>query len=61
MVKLLFKHMNAKQWIGTVVILGLTFLQVLFTMQIVVNISVLTAAVQSSKEKGVDEIWRYGL
>ena len=53
MVKLLFKHMNAKQWIGTVVILGLTFLQVLFTMQIVVNISVLTAAVQSSKEKGV--------
>ena len=60
MVKLLFKHMNAKQWIGTVVILGLTFLQVLFTMQIVVNISVLTAAVQSSKEKGVDEIWRYG-
>ncbi len=53
--------MSAKQWISTIVILALTFLEVLFTMQIVVNISVLTAAVQASKEKGVDEIWRYGL
>ena len=60
MVKLLIKHMNAKNWISVIVIFLLTLLQVFFTMQIVVNISVLTAAVQSSRENGVDEIWRYG-
>lgn len=52
--------MNAKNWISVIVIFFLTLLQVLFTMQIVVNISILTGAVQSSRENGVDEIWRYG-
>ena len=61
MFKLLFKYMKAKHWISVIAIFVLTFLQVLFTMQIVVNISILTAAVQASREKGVDEIWRYGL
>ena len=60
MIKLLFKYMNAKHWISVAVVFVLTIFQVLFTMQIVVNISVLTAAVQASREKGVDEIWRYG-
>ena len=60
MIKLLFKYMNAKHWISVAVVFVLTIFQVLFTMQIVVNISVLTAAVQAGREKGVDEIWRYG-
>lgn len=58
MLKLLFKNMKAKHWISVIAIFALTVLQVLFTMQIVVNISILTAAVQA---KNVDEIWRYGL
>ncbi|MBQ3274744.1 MAG: ABC transporter ATP-binding protein [Christensenellaceae bacterium] len=60
MVKLLFKHMKAKGWVSVAFIFGLTFLQVLFTMQIVVNISALTAAVQASPTNGTDDIWRYG-
>lgn len=52
--------MSVKNWISVIVIFLLTLLQVFFTMQIVVNISVLTAAVQTSRENGVDEIWRYG-
>ena len=60
MVKLLFKQMSAKNWVSVAVIFVLTFLQVLFTMQIVVNISSLTAAIQASRTNGVDDIWRYG-
>ena len=60
MFKLLAKYMSAKNWISVIIIFLLTLLQVFFTMQIVVNISILTAAVQTSRENGVDEIWRYG-
>ncbi len=52
--------MKAKGWVSVAFIFGLTFLQVLFTMQIVVNISALTAAVQASPTNGTDDIWRYG-
>ncbi|MBE6134578.1 MAG: ABC transporter ATP-binding protein [Erysipelotrichaceae bacterium] len=61
MFKLLFKNMKPKHWIAVVVIFILTFAQVFFMMQIVANISLLTSAVQASREKGVAEIWQYGL
>ena len=61
MFKLLFKNMKARHWIAVVVVLLLTLAQVFFMMQIVGYISLLTAAVQASKEKGVAEIWWYGL
>jgi ATP-binding cassette subfamily B protein len=53
--------MKPKHWIAVVVIFILTFAQVFFMMQIVANISLLTSAVQASREKGVAEIWQYGL
>lgn len=61
MFKLLFKNMKPKHWIAVVVIFLLTFAQVFFMMQIVANISLLTAAVQASRQKGTAEIWQYGL
>lgn len=61
MFKLLFKNMKPKHWIAVVAIFILTFAQVFFMMQIVANISLLTSAVQASREKGVAEIWQYGL
>ena len=61
MFKLLFKNMKPKHWIAVVAIFILTFAQVFFMMQIVANISLLTGAVQASREKGVAEIWQYGL
>ena len=61
MFKLLFKNMKPKHWIAVVVIFLLTLAQVFFMMQVVGYISLLTGAVQASKEKGVAEIWWYGL
>ncbi len=61
MFKLLFKNMKAKNWIAVGAIFLLTLAQVFFMMQIVGYISLLTGAVQASKEKGVAEIWWYGL
>lgn len=61
MFKLLFKNMKLKHWIAVVVIFLLTFAQVFFMMQIVANISLLTAAVQASRQNGTAEIWQYGL
>ena len=61
MFKLLFKNMKAKNWIAVVVIFILTLGQVFFMMQIVSYISLLTAAVQASRQNGVAEIWWYGL
>ncbi len=61
MFKLLFKNMKAKNWIAVVAIFLLTLAQVYFMMQIVGYISLLTSAVQNSREKGVAEIWWYGL
>ncbi len=61
MFNVLFKNMKPKNWIAVVVIFLLTLAQVFFMMQIVGYISLLTAAVQSSREKGVAEIWQYGL
>ncbi len=61
MFKLLFKNMSAKDWISVVAIFLLTLAQVFFMMQIVAYISLLTSAVQASREKGVAEIWWYGL
>ena len=61
MFKLLFKNMRAKNWISIVSIFLLTLLEVFFMMQIVSYISLLTGAVQASREKGVAEIWWYGL
>ena len=61
MFKLLFKNMKPKIWIAVVVVFILTFAQVFFMMQIVGTISLLTGAVQASREKGVAEIWQYGL
>lgn len=61
MFKLLFKNMKAKNWISIVSIFLLTLLEVFFMMQIVSYISLLTGAVQASREKGVAEIWWYGL
>lgn len=61
MFKLLFKNMKAKHWIAVVVIFLLTLAQVFFMMQIVSYISMLTAAVQASRQNGVAEVWWYGL
>ncbi|MBQ9679119.1 MAG: ABC transporter ATP-binding protein [Ruminococcus sp.] len=61
MFKLLFKNMKAKNWISVIAIFLLTLGEVFFMMQIVSYISLLTGAVQSSRENGVAEIWWYGL
>ena len=61
MFKLLFKNMKAKNWISVIAIFLLTLCEVYFMMQIVSYISLLTGAVQASREKGVAEIWWYGL
>ena len=61
MFKLLFKNMKPKHWVAVVVIFLLTFAQVFFMMQIVSYISLLTNAVSTSRDKGVAEIWWYGL
>ncbi len=53
--------MKAKNWIAVIFIFLLTLAQIFFMMQIVGYISLLTGAVQSSREKGVAEIWWYGL
>lgn len=61
MFKLLFSNMKAKQWAAVIVIFLLTVAEVYFMMQIVSYISLLTGAVQASRENGVAEIWWYGL
>jgi ATP-binding cassette subfamily B protein len=61
MFKLLFKNMKPKNWVAVIAIFLLTFGEVFFMMQIVNYISLLTSAVQASREKGVAEIWWYGL
>lgn len=61
MFKLLFKNMKPKNWISVIAILLLTLGEVFFMMQIVAYISLLTGAVQTSRENGVAEIWWYGL
>ena len=61
MFKLLFKNMKAKNWGSVIAIFLLTLCEVYFMMQIVSYISLLTGAVQTSREKGVAEIWWYGL
>ena len=61
MFKLLFKNMKAKNWMSIIFIFLLTLCEVYFMMQIVGYISLLTGAVQASRENGVAEIWWYGL
>ena len=61
MFKLLFKNMKVKNWISVIAIFLLTLGEVFFMMQIVSYISLLTGAVQNSRENGVAEIWWYGL
>lgn len=61
MFKLLFKNMKAKNWGSVIAIFLLTLGEVYFMMQIVSYISLLTGAVQKSRENGVAEIWWYGL
>ena len=61
MFKLLFKNMKPRHWVAVVIIFLLTFAQVFFMMQIVSYISLLTNAVSASRDKGVAEIWWYGL
>ena len=61
MFKLLFKNMKAKNWVSVIAIILLTLGEVFFMMQIVSYISLLTGAVQASRENGVAEIWWYGL
>ena len=61
MFKLLFKNMKAKNWVSVIAIFLLTLGEVYFMMQIVSYISLLTGAVQKSRENGVAEIWWYGL
>lgn len=61
MFKLLFRNMKAKNWISIAAIFLLTVAQVYLMMQIVTYISLLTAAVQASRENGVAEIWSHGL
>ena len=61
MLKLLFKNMKPKNWISVIAIFLLTICEVFFMMQIVSYISLLTGAVQNSRENGVAEIWWYGL
>lgn len=57
----LLKKLTVKGWIAIVSIILLTVAQVYFTMEIVSNISFLTTAIQTSREKGVAEVWQYGL
>ena len=61
MFKLLFKNMKAKNWVSVIAIFLLTIGEVYFMMQIVSYISLLTGAVQNSRQNGVAEIWWYGL
>ncbi len=61
MFKLLSKSMKPINWIAVAVVFILTLVQVYFMMNIVSYISLLTHAVQSSREYGVAEIWWYGL
>ena len=61
MFKLLFKNMKAKNWVSVIAIFLLTLGEVFFMMQIVTNIAGLTAAVQNSRQNGVDEIWQQGI
>ncbi len=61
MIKLLGKCMKPRNWITVAVVLVLTLVQVYFMMRIVSSISLLTHAVQSSRENGVAEIWWHGL
>ena len=61
MFKLLFKNMKPRHWVALIAILLLTVGQVFFMMQIVTYISLLTGAVQASRDNGVAEIWWYGL
>ncbi len=61
MFKLLAKTMKPINWIAVAVVFILTLVQVYFMMQIVNYISLLTHAVQSSRENDVAEIWWYGL
>ncbi|MCR5774962.1 MAG: ABC transporter ATP-binding protein/permease [Lachnospiraceae bacterium] len=61
MFKLLGKSLKPINWIAVAVVFILTLVQVYFMMQIVNHISLLTHAVQSSRENGVAEIWWYGL
>ncbi len=61
MFKLLRKSMKPGNWLSVAVLFVLTLLQVFFMMQIISYISLLTAAVQASRENGVAEIWWYGL
>ncbi|MBQ9247940.1 MAG: ABC transporter ATP-binding protein, partial [Ruminococcus sp.] len=53
--------MKAKNWVSVIAIFLLTLGEVFFMMQIVSYISLLTGAVQNSRENGVAEIWWYGL
>ena len=53
--------MRVKDWIAVIAIFLLTLCQVFFMMQIVAYISLLTGAVQASRQNGVAEIWWYGL
>ena len=61
MFRLLFKNMKPQNWVSVIAILLLTLGEVFFMMQIVSYISLLTGAVQNSRENGVAEIWWYGL
>ena len=61
MFKLLLKNMKPKHWIAVIAIFLLTLCQVFFMMQIVGHISLLTGAIQASRENGVAELWWYGL
>jgi ATP-binding cassette subfamily B protein len=53
--------MKGKNWVSVIAIFLLTLGEVFFMMQIVSYISLLTGAVQNSRENGVAEIWWYGL
>ena len=53
--------MKPKNWISVIAIFLLTICEVFFMMQIVSYISLLTGAVQASRQNGVAEIWWYGL
>ena len=53
--------MRVKDWIAVIAIFLLTLCQVFFMMQIVAYISLLTGAVQASRQIVVAEIWWYGL
>jgi ATP-binding cassette subfamily B protein len=53
--------MKVKNWVSVIAIFLLTIGEVYFMMQIVSYISLLTNAVQNSRQNGVAEIWQYGL